>query len=110
MRLLFDENLSNRLPALVDDLFPGLRHSESVVGFGATDEAVWEAAATGNYLLVTKDEDFQRFSIWRGSPPKVVWVRLGNCTTGDVARLLRESRDILRSFVDHPDATFLVLG
>jgi predicted nuclease of predicted toxin-antitoxin system len=36
-------------------------------------------------LLVTKDEDVHRFSVMYGAPPKVVWVRLGNCATDDVA-------------------------
>jgi predicted nuclease of predicted toxin-antitoxin system len=41
-------------------------------------------------VLVTKDEDFHRLSILRGAPPKAIWVRLGNCSTIDIAKLIRE--------------------
>ena len=46
----------------------------------------------------------------RGPPPKVIWVRLGNCTTADVARLLRFRHQQIEAFVAHPDAAFLALG
>jgi predicted nuclease of predicted toxin-antitoxin system len=61
-------------------------------------------------LLVTKDEDFHRFSVIYGAPPKVVWVRRGNCTTDDVAGLLRRHRADIERFVQQTDATFLELG
>jgi predicted nuclease of predicted toxin-antitoxin system len=39
--------------------------------------------------LVTKDEDFHRLSVLRGAPPKVVWLRVGNCTTRDLCAARR---------------------
>ncbi len=60
-------------------------------------------------LLVTKDEDFHRLSVLRGAPPKVIWVRLGNCGTAEVARLLRERVDLIRRFDAQTEATVLEL-
>jgi hypothetical protein len=40
----------------------------------------------------------------------VAWVRLGNCATADVARLLRFRADEVRAFAEHPEAAFLALG
>ena len=57
-----------------------------------------------------KDEDFHRLSILLGSPPKVVWIRLGNCSTEEVAQLLRERRADIQSFAEQDEATFLVLA
>lgn len=71
---------------------------------------MWELARSRGYLLVTKDEDFHRLSILRGSPPKVVWLRLGNCTTEDIAALLRRHVSDLVAFAEHAEATFLELG
>ena len=110
MRLLFDENLSARLVALLADAYPGSSHLEHAGLLGAPDAAVWAHAAAGGFVLVTKDEDFQRLSVVRGPPPKVVWVRLGNCATPDVARLLRLRREDVVRFVAHEDAAFLALG
>ncbi|MBV8530483.1 MAG: DUF5615 family PIN-like protein [Candidatus Eremiobacteraeota bacterium] len=36
-------------------------------------------AITG-FVIVTKDEDFQRYSIRYGLPPRVIWSRLRNCS------------------------------
>ena len=38
---------------------------------------------------VSKDEDFNTLSVIRGSPPKVIWLQLGNCTTSQVESVLR---------------------
>ena len=56
---------------------------------GAADDVVWQRAINLGCVLITKDEDFHRRSVLKGAPPKVVWLRVGNCTTEDVERLLR---------------------
>jgi predicted nuclease of predicted toxin-antitoxin system len=61
-------------------------------------------------VIVTKDEDFHRLSVLHGPPPKVVWVRSGNCSTDDVIRLLRSHRDDIERFVAHEEAAFLALA
>lgn len=66
MRLLFDEQLSNRLPHLLADCYP--------------DSA------------------------------KVVWLRLGNCTTQDIVDLLRKHAEDIRQFAAQDEAAFLELG
>ncbi len=110
MRRLFDENLSARLAAAVADVYPGSAHVITAGLGGAPDERVWEFAATGGFVLVTKDEDFHRLSVLRGPPPKVVWIRLGNCATADVARLPHVRAEQIARFVEHEDAAFLALG
>lgn len=110
MRLLFDENLSARLAHALADAYPESAHLADVDLLGAPDETVWRHAAAYGFVLVTKDEDFQRLSVVRGPPPKVVWIRLGNCATADVARLLRLRHDDVARFVAHEDAAFLALG
>lgn len=77
---------------------------------GSGDAAIWARAAAEGFVLVTKDEDFQRLSVLLGPPPKVIWIRLGNCATADVARLLRFRAEQVRAFAEHPDAAFLELG
>ncbi len=85
--------------------------ARSVAGRPSTsDEKVWALAIEHRCVLVTKDEDFHRLSVLRGSPPKVVWIRIGNCATEDIARLLRHHHEDLEAFVTHGEATFLSLG
>lgn len=110
MRLLFDENLAARLVASLADIYPDSTHVSSLGLGGADDRAIWEYAAAEGLVLVTKDEDFHRLSVLIGPPPKVVWIRLGNCATADIARLLRFRADEIRTFFEHAEAAFLALG
>ena len=75
----------------------------------ASDHAVWEYARARGFAIVSKDEDFHQLSFLRGQPPKVVWVKLGNCTTDDVERVLRERRSDLLEFAEEEDAAFTVV-
>ena len=71
-RLLLDENLSPRLPALLVDQFPGSRHVPDVGLRGATDQGIWRFAGAADSTVVTKDDDFRGLSLLRGAPPKVI--------------------------------------
>ena len=110
MRLLFDQNLSPRLPARLADVFPGSGHVDALGLGSAADEAVWEYARSGGLAVVTKDEDFSLLSVLRGSPPKVVWMITGNCTTARVEGLLRARATDILAFEADPDAGVLTLA
>ena len=110
MRLLFDEQLSEDLLASLADLFPESFHVRGLDMGGASDFTVWQIAKERDCILVTKDEDFHRLSVLRGAPPKVIWLRLGNCTTEEVANLIRHHVTDIRHFSEHEEATVLELG
>jgi predicted nuclease of predicted toxin-antitoxin system len=42
---------------------------------------------------VTKDADFGELNVLRGFPPKVVWIRRGNCSTATNTDILRRRYD-----------------
>ena len=75
----------------------------------ADDEAIWSHAAVEGLLIVTKDDDFRQRSFLRGAPPKVIWVRLGNCRTSDVEGVLRTRRRDIEAFAADDQAALLVL-
>jgi predicted nuclease of predicted toxin-antitoxin system len=110
VQLLFDENLSAILVRRLTDVYPGSAHVEDLGLMGAADRVIWAQAASEGFVLVTKDEDFHRLSVLLGPPPKVIWIRLGNCTTADVARLLRVRYDQVVRFVESEEMAFLALG
>lgn len=110
MRLLFDENLSPRLVRPLADLYPDSAHVHAL-GLGAVaDAAVWAYAREQGLVIVSKDADFHALSQLRGHPPKVVWVRRGNCSTADVAALLRSHQPRILEFGAEPDTAFLALA
>jgi predicted nuclease of predicted toxin-antitoxin system len=109
LRLLFDQNLSARLVDSLADLFPGSLHVTAAGLGNADDEQVWRFAAVNDLVIVSKDEDFHQRAFLYGPPPKVVWVRLGNCTTETVEQALRSAETLLASFGAEPEAAFLVV-
>jgi predicted nuclease of predicted toxin-antitoxin system len=76
----------------------------------ADDQAVWEYAANHGFIIVSKDSDFRQRSFVYGAPPKAIWVQVGNCTTDDVASLLRGCRSQLGEFDEDAEAALLVLS
>lgn len=110
MKLLLDENLSPTLVQALSADYPGSAHVRDLGLGSGTDQAVWERARAEAYVVVSKDSDFRQMSFLFGAPPKVVWIRLGNCTTLEILALLRNGKSALRAFWADPEAAFLVLG
>ncbi len=110
MRLLFDENLSHRLITHLADTYPESAHVRDAGLLGAEDRQIWAFAAAHGLLVVSKDTDFYQRSLVFGAPPKVIWLRVGNAPTREIAKLLRERDVLVRRFVDDPEATFLSLS
>jgi len=81
------------------------------LGLNTADDAViWEYAKNNDFMIVSKDSDFHQRSFVYGYPPKVVWVRLGNCSTSDVERVLRENYLAIEAFHQDDEGTFLSLS
>jgi predicted nuclease of predicted toxin-antitoxin system len=110
MKLLFDQNLSPKLVNRLADLFPGCSHVQSVGLDSADDDQVWEHARLNGLAIVTKDEDYNNLSVVRGSPPKVIWLQLGNCTTVQVEAVFRARFTDIEAFEKDPSVGTLVLG
>jgi len=95
MKLLFDENLSPKLPSLIANQFPVSIHVRDCGLKGRPDQAVWEYARANGFTLVSKDGDFYQRSLLSGPPPKLVWLCLGNCTRLQLLDLLlKHQKDI----------------
>src|SRR5262245_26201479 len=102
MKLLFDHNLSPRLVGRLVDLFPGASHVTFAGLDQASDREVWEYARAHDFAIVSKDSDFDDLSLLRGFPPKVIWLRTGNCTTHQIEAILRYHHPLILDFGDDP--------
>lgn len=110
MKLLLDQNLSPRLVDQLSDVFPGSSHV-SLAGLGrGTDDQVWDYALLNGYIIVTKDADFGDLVTVRGFPPKVIWLRLGNCTTGQIELSRRTSHPAIAEMDQDPNIGILSLS
>jgi predicted nuclease of predicted toxin-antitoxin system len=109
MKLLFDENLAPRLAAALNDVYPGSMHLRDCGLRGSSDNGVWRYAQENDFVIVSKDSDFFERSSLYGGPPKVVWLRIGNCTTARVDLVLRNSAARLAAF-EASDQSCLILA
>ena len=110
MKLLFDQNLSPRLVALLSAEFPGSFHVRDLGMAKSSDSVLWAYAAAKGFGIVSKDADFQHRALLRSHPPKVIWIRLGNCSTAAVAALLRIRLSEILTFDADPSESFLALS
>jgi predicted nuclease of predicted toxin-antitoxin system len=98
MKLLFDQNLSPTLVEHLSDTYPNSAHVHHL-GLGeASDLAVWEFALQNAFTVVSKDADFVELSTVRGFPPKLLWLRIGNCVTRDIEQVIRRNRLSIAAF------------
>ena len=74
------------------------------------DGVIWAFARENQFVIVSKDSDFQQRSLVVGTPPKVVWLRVGNCPTAQIERLLRERSVELHTFEADPQHSLLVVS
>ena len=109
MKLLYDENLSPALVAQLANIYPDSAHVHDI-GLGmADDSAVWKRAKDEGYCIVSKDSDYYDLSVLHGHPPKVIWLRLGNCSTDTIFDCLQSNRATIEEFGADADESVLLI-
>lgn len=109
MKLLLDQNLSHRLLHAIQTEYPESQHVRNVGLAEASDEAIWLYAVQHGFTLLTKDADFHQRSFLFGHPPKVVWIRCGNCSTATIEQLLKSRHGDICEFAADQFGAFLVI-
>lgn len=110
MKLLFDQNLSSDLVGALADLFPDSDHLKNLGLMRADDDLVWRHAREHGFTIVSKDSDFHQRSLFFGAPPKVIWLRVGNCPTSRIETLLRDRSVEIHAFGMEPLQSLLILS
>ncbi len=98
MKLLFDQNLSFKLCALLSDLFPDSKPVRELGLDRSDDSVVWQHAKDNGFMLVSQDSDFADMAAHYGHPPKVIWLRCGNQPVATVEDLLRHHAKNIAEF------------
>ena len=110
MKLLFDENVSPKLPQMLANEYPGSRHVQEVSLRGADDRQIWDYGLARGFAIVSKDTDFRERSFVEGFPPKVIWLDVGNAGTTMIAGLLRREGQRVEAFEKQDETSFLILS
>jgi predicted nuclease of predicted toxin-antitoxin system len=109
VKLLFDHNLSPRLVRNFADLYPNSQHVFLIEMDRDDDLKIWDYASQNDYTIVTRDSDYNDLSLMHGFPPKVIWIRRGNCSTSEIENLLRSATSDIQDFFQNPALGVLTL-
>lgn len=90
MKLLLDQNLSRKIINKLEKLYPGSSHVYLLGMQMSSDAEIWTYAFENRFTIVTQDSDFYERSLLFGFPPKVIWLRVGNTSTENIEKLLRQ--------------------
>jgi predicted nuclease of predicted toxin-antitoxin system len=109
VKLLLDENLSDRIVYRIIDLYPSSDHVKTLALTNTDDSIIWEYAKANNFVIVSKDSDFHQRSLLYGHPPKFIYLKVGNCPTSKIVQILRDNFDTIIQFGDRESESILVL-
>ena len=109
MKLLFDQNLSRQLIRDIQGAFPDSQHVVHLNLTTKDDEILWRFAADNGFVIISKDSDFFHRALLHGHPPKVIHLRVGNCSTQHIRNLLMDKTPVIYDFISDPMESLLVL-
>jgi predicted nuclease of predicted toxin-antitoxin system len=107
LKLLLDQHISYKLVDRLADLYPGTSQVRLLRLEKSTDSDIWYYAKANDFVIVTKDRDIVDLGILRGSPPKIVWLRVGNLSTDAIEEILRSKRPALEELLADSSRTIL---
>ncbi len=107
--LLVDENLPPKLATDMAGRLAESIHVRDVQLQSSSDTEIWTYAAENGLAIVSRDADFHQRSFVLGHPPKVIWLRVGNCSTKELIEILRDKHDRIVQFLLEEHASYLVI-
>jgi predicted nuclease of predicted toxin-antitoxin system len=110
VKLLLDENLPESLLAHCARAFPGSAHVRTLKLERASDLEIWEYAKENSFVIVTKDGDFHHLSFLFGPPPFVIWLRVGNCSAKEIAKIFEAHEKDIVQFLKANESSILVIS
>lgn len=110
MKLLFDHNLSFRLIDKIADRFVDSNHVDRLDLSQAEDSIIWKYAKENDFSIITKDTDFFDFVSLKGFPPKVIWIKRGNCSTHEIEKIIHSNADKISSFIKDDENGILIIN
>ncbi|MEW9807220.1 DUF5615 family PIN-like protein [Mesorhizobium marinum] len=109
MRLLLDQNISRRVALALGAHGIEIQHVSSCGLGSASDARIWNFAKDNGYAILSKDADFHHMSFTFGAPPKTIWLRLGNCSTREIAASISRNLPAIAIFLDDADSALMVI-
>jgi predicted nuclease of predicted toxin-antitoxin system len=100
MKLLLDQNISFRIIKMIESGLPDIHHVRDLDLTNFPDFQIFQFARAHGYdAILTLDEDFYNIQLEHGVPPKVIWLRTGNCSTRFLADTILQNIGKIHSFL-----------
>ncbi|MBC7388339.1 MAG: DUF5615 family PIN-like protein [Opitutaceae bacterium] len=97
---MLDQNLSHRLASKIHVVFPEAVHVNALDLVNADDFQIFMFARQNDFKAIyTQYEDFYQHLLVHGQPPKIIWVRTGNCATDTLATVILSNAEIILGFL-----------
>jgi predicted nuclease of predicted toxin-antitoxin system len=109
MKFLVDENLPRSIVKILDPDYPASVHVSHVDLMKVDDDAIWTYARENGFSVISKDRDFADRSDVFGPPPKVVWMRVGNCSVQQLVQAIEAAKPEINEFLEDDQAGLLVV-
>jgi predicted nuclease of predicted toxin-antitoxin system len=110
VKLLLDENLSDRIVFRIIDLYPESQHVKTLGLINTDDGIIWEYAKINDFVIVSKDADFHQRSLLYSHPPKFIYLRIGNSPTSKIVEILRDNFGTIVQFESAELESILLLS
>ena len=99
MKFLVDNQLPEALGRFLTSRGHESRHVLDLHMDEASDLEIWKFAATDNWIVVSKDEDFLHLANRQGDIGRLLWVRIGNSRKQTLLQAFeRELPGVVRAF------------
>ena len=109
MFILLNNHFSYRLSNILVSAYGTVNHVKDYHLGTASDQEIWRFAGQQNGVIISKDMDFYHLLNRYGPPPKLIWIRIGNATTQQIADLLINQSVKVQNFLSDASLSLLQL-
>ena len=96
MRFLVDAQLPPALARFLASLGEEAIHVLDAGLLEADDGEIWTFALENDWVIITKDDDFQFRASVSKQHPRIVWVRVGNCSKRKLLEIFNKHWDSIK--------------
>ncbi|MGC9343795.1 MAG: DUF5615 family PIN-like protein [Bacteroidales bacterium] len=96
-------NISYRITHLIAEIFSESKQVRELKLENSTESQIWEYAKINYFCIVTFDSDFYDLSLVKGSPPKIIWLRMGNSPTKSLEKIIRDNEILIKEFLENSE-------
>lgn len=95
---------------MLTPIFPGCRHVAQFGLLTAGDPIIHAHARAEGLTILSKDDDFRAMIERAGPPPKLLFIRLGNVSTREIATAIIAREADVRAFLAAPSRGIMVIS